>query len=33
VHHKGKLVTFDSRMAALAPKGSAEHASLLILRP
>ncbi len=33
LHNKGKLVTFDTRMAALAPPGSAEHAALLILRP
>jgi len=33
MHHKGQLVTFDTRMEALAPKGSAEHDALLILRP
>lgn len=31
IHHKGKLVTFDRRMLALAPEGSAERKSLEIL--
>ena len=31
IHHKGKLVTFDRRMLALAPEGSEERKSLEIL--
>jgi toxin-antitoxin system PIN domain toxin len=33
VYHKAKLVTFDRRMAILAPEGSAEREALVILRP
>jgi uncharacterized protein len=33
MHRKGTLVTFDAGMHALAPKGSAEHDALVILRP
>jgi uncharacterized protein len=33
IHRNATLVTFDSRMQALAPKGSAEHHALVILRP
>jgi hypothetical protein len=32
VHRKGMLVTFDFRIAALAPIGSVEHDSLHLLR-
>ena len=32
IHHKGVLVTFDYRTRSLAPKGSAEHDALEILR-
>jgi uncharacterized protein len=31
IHHKGKLVTFDRRMLAIAPEGSIERKSLEIL--
>ena len=31
IHHRGKLITFDRRMLALAPDGSAERDSLEIL--
>jgi predicted nucleic acid-binding protein len=31
IHHKGKLVTFDRRMLALAPEGSEERDSLELL--
>jgi predicted nucleic acid-binding protein len=30
--HKGRLVTFDYRTQSLAPKGSEEHETLVILR-
>jgi toxin-antitoxin system PIN domain toxin len=33
IHYKGCFVTFDSRTRSLAPKGSAEHDALVILRP
>jgi hypothetical protein len=33
MHRKGILVTFDYRMETLAPEGSAERESLVILRP
>ena len=33
LRHKGRLVTFDSRMSSLAPEGSPEHDALVILRP
>ena len=33
IHHKGVLVTFDSGMGSLAPSGSAESRSLLVLKP
>ena len=33
IHKKGKLATFDRRIQALAPVGSAAHQALLILRP
>lgn len=32
MHHDGRMVTFDYRMEALAPEGSAEREALLILR-
>lgn len=32
IHHKGSLVTFDSRMLALAGQGNVEHDALLVLR-
>jgi len=32
VKYKGTFVTFDNRTRSLAPKGSAEHDALLILR-
>jgi uncharacterized protein len=31
IHHKGKLVTFDRRMLALAPEGSEERSALELL--
>jgi predicted nucleic acid-binding protein len=31
IHHHGKLITFDRRMLALAPDGSAERSFLEIL--
>ena len=33
MHHDGRMVTFDYRMEALAPEGSVERNSLVILRP
>lgn len=33
IQHKGSFVTFDYRTQSLAPKGSAEHNALVILRP
>lgn len=33
MHHRGRMATFDYRMEALAPEGSAARESLLILRP
>lgn len=33
MNHGAKLVTFDSRMQPLAPLGSAEYQSLVILQP
>jgi uncharacterized protein len=33
IHNGGRMVTFDYRMQALAPKGSAEFDALVILRP
>jgi toxin-antitoxin system PIN domain toxin len=33
MHNDGRMVTFDYRMDSLAPKGSAERESLVILRP
>jgi uncharacterized protein len=33
IHYQGKLVTFDHRTRSLAPKGSAEHDTLVILHP
>jgi toxin-antitoxin system PIN domain toxin len=33
IHHRGKLVTFDARMVALASEGRMERGSLLVLRP
>jgi toxin-antitoxin system PIN domain toxin len=33
IHHHGKLVTFDSRMVALAGQGNIKGDALLILRP
>jgi len=32
LHHRGKLVTFDSRMIALAGAGKTERGSLVVLR-
>jgi hypothetical protein len=32
VHHRGKLVTFDRRMLALAPEGSPERDALEVLQ-
>jgi predicted nucleic acid-binding protein len=32
IHHKGRFVTFDHRTQSLAPKDSAEHDVLVILR-
>ncbi len=32
LHHNGRVVTFDHRMKALAPEGSAEREALVILR-
>lgn len=32
MHHHGRVVTFDSRMEALAPEGSAELEALVVLR-
>ncbi len=32
IHHKGSLVTFDSRMIALAGEGNMEQKALVILR-
>lgn len=32
VHHQGRMVTFDYRMEALAPEGSAEREALVVLR-
>lgn len=33
MHHQGRMVTFDYRMASLAPKGSQEENALVILKP
>jgi len=33
IRNSGQMVTFDARMQSLAPTGSAEYDSLLILRP
>ena len=33
VHHRGSVVTFDSRMAALAGQGNVKGDALVILRP
>jgi predicted nucleic acid-binding protein len=33
MHNHASMVTFDYRMAALAPPGTPEHKALLILRP
>ena len=33
IHHKGSLVTFDTRMEALAEDGNMEQVGLVILRP
>jgi uncharacterized protein len=33
IRNKGRLVTFDHRIAALTPPGSSEHQALLILKP
>lgn len=33
ISNHGRMVTFDYRMQSLAPKGSAEHDALVILRP
>jgi hypothetical protein len=32
IHHKAKLATFDARMLALAPEGSAERGALVLLQ-
>jgi predicted nucleic acid-binding protein len=32
VHHRGRLVTFDSRMVALAGEGNLDRDALVILR-
>lgn len=33
IHHKARLVTFDTGIQSLAPKGSPEYDALVILRP
>ncbi len=33
MHHDGRMVTFDYRMETLAPEGSVERETLVILRP